>query len=70
VSRSLVLFIEGEEFEVSAAPGGTATNREATARLRQELELAHVRLRTMREESDAANEELRSAVFESGREIK
>jgi len=56
------MFIEGEtidETAVSAEPD-QATN-EMVRRLRQELELTQARLRTVREESDAANEELRAA---------
>src|SRR5262252_6391213 len=60
--RALVIFIEGEAVDerfVSAGPE-QATN-EIVRRLRQELELTQSRLRTVREESDAANEELRAA---------
>src|SRR5215470_9999652 len=60
--RALVMFIEGEAVDerfVSAEPE-QATN-EVVSRLRQELELTQSRLRTVREESDAANEELRAA---------
>jgi two-component system, chemotaxis family, CheB/CheR fusion protein len=60
--RALVMFIEGEAVDetiISAEPE-PATN-ETVRRLRQELELTHSRLRTVREESDAANEELRAA---------
>src|SRR5262249_48351651 len=42
------------------APGREADN-ETVRRLTQELELTQTRLRTVREESDAANEELRAA---------
>jgi two-component system CheB/CheR fusion protein len=61
-ARALVMFIEGEavdETVVSTQPE-PATN-EIVRRLRQELELNQSRLRTVREESDAANEELRAA---------
>jgi two-component system, chemotaxis family, CheB/CheR fusion protein len=60
--RALVMFIEGESVDetVISAQSEPATN-ETVRRLRQELELAHSRLRTVREESDAANEELRAA---------
>src|SRR5262249_41676659 len=60
--RALVMFIEGEPVDetlISAEPE-QATN-EIVHRLRQELELTQSRLRTVREESDAANEELRAA---------
>src|SRR5215468_7189082 len=56
------LVIEGEAVDerfVSAGPE-QATN-EIVRRLRQELDLTQSRLRTVREESDAANEELRAA---------
>jgi len=59
--NGLVMFIEGE-----SVPGAlTASEHEVTdemvRRLTQELELTQSRLRTVREESDAANEELRAA---------
>jgi len=59
--NALVMFIEGESI-----PGDlTATDQEVTnetvRRLTQELEMTQSRLRTVREESDAANEELRAA---------
>ena len=60
--RALVMFIEGEAVDekiISAGPE-QATN-EIVRRLRQELDLTQSRLRTVREESDAANEELRAA---------
>ena len=59
--RALVMFVEGEAVDetlISAEPE-RATN-EIVRRLRQELELTQARLRTIREESDAANEELRA----------
>jgi two-component system, chemotaxis family, CheB/CheR fusion protein len=60
--RALVMFIEGEAIDETVISGDTeqATN-EVVRRLRQELELTQSRLRTVREESDAANEELRAA---------
>jgi two-component system, chemotaxis family, CheB/CheR fusion protein len=60
--RALVIFIEGEAIDetVISAETEQATN-EVVRRLRQELELTQSRLRTVREESDAANEELRAA---------
>jgi two-component system, chemotaxis family, CheB/CheR fusion protein len=59
--RALVIFIEGESVDESviSAESEQATN-EVVHRLRQELELTQSRLRTVREESDAANEELRA----------
>ncbi|MFL6688820.1 MAG: chemotaxis protein CheB [Alphaproteobacteria bacterium] len=61
--RALIFFIEGE-----AAPAAleafddvrTAAGN-SIQRLQQELEISHGRLRTMGEESEAANEELRAA---------
>jgi two-component system, chemotaxis family, CheB/CheR fusion protein len=60
--RALVMFIEGEAVDetVISAETEQATS-EVVRRLRQELELTQLRLRTVREESDAANEELRAA---------
>ena len=61
-SRALILFVEGEEHEPFTPSDGTPeSNRDAVLSLKQELDLAHTRLRTMREESEAANEELRAA---------
>jgi two-component system, chemotaxis family, CheB/CheR fusion protein len=62
--RALILFIEGEASTVAAAAEGAegrATAGDTIRQLQQELEMAHGRLRTMREESEAANEELRAA---------
>ncbi len=60
--QALVMFIEGEAIEESfIAPEAQQANEEVVRRLRQELELTQSRLRTVREESDAANEELRAA---------
>jgi two-component system CheB/CheR fusion protein len=56
----LVMFIEGEEIAEKLAEGAH-TSDETVRRLTQELELTQTRLRTVREESDAANEELRAA---------
>jgi two-component system CheB/CheR fusion protein len=59
--HALVMFIEGEVVPErllrSDHPGGD----EIVRRLTQELELTQARLRTVREESEAANEELRAA---------
>jgi two-component system CheB/CheR fusion protein len=55
----VVMFIEGEQVE--EAIGDQRLSDETVRRLTQELELTHARLRTVREESDAANEELRAA---------
>ena len=57
---AVVMFIEGEAVEESVAVSEQATD-ETVRRLTQELELTQARLRTVREESDAANEELRAA---------
>jgi two-component system, chemotaxis family, CheB/CheR fusion protein len=60
--RALVMFIEGEAIDetvVSAEP--EQASNEIVRRLRQELELTQSRLRTVREESDAANEEMRAS---------
>src|SRR5262245_19398062 len=56
----VVMFIEGEEIAEKLTEG-EHTNDETVRRLTQELELTQTRLRTVREESDAANEELRAA---------
>jgi two-component system CheB/CheR fusion protein len=57
---AVVIFIEGEEIAEKLSEGDHA-NDETVRRLTQELELTQTRLRTVREESDAANEELRAA---------
>jgi two-component system CheB/CheR fusion protein len=60
--QALVIFIEGEAVdERFIASASEHANAEIVRRLQQELELTQSRLRTMREESDAANEELRAA---------
>jgi two-component system CheB/CheR fusion protein len=56
----LVLFIEGEAVDQGILSAGQSTD-ESVQRLSQELELTQARLRTVREESEAANEELRAA---------
>lgn len=58
---ALVMFLEGEEVEPAAESPDQQASNETVRRLTQELELAQTRLRTVREESDAANEELRAA---------
>ncbi len=58
---ALVMFIEGEPISEGAVASGTQSKDEAVRRLAEELELTQSRLRTVREESDAANEELRAA---------
>src|SRR5262249_13350484 len=58
---AVVLFIEGEPVEQALLSPGREADNETVRRLAQELELTQTRLRTVREESDAANEELRAA---------
>jgi len=58
---AIVMFIEGEAVDANLAALDQQGNDETVRRLSQELELTQTRLRTMREESDAANEELRAA---------
>jgi two-component system CheB/CheR fusion protein len=61
--RAVILFIEGSSVEHATeghSPESDAGN-EIIARLREELQQAQARLRTTREESEAANEELRAA---------
>jgi two-component system CheB/CheR fusion protein len=58
---AIVMFIEGEAMESLAAAAAQQASDETVRRLTQELELTHARLRTVREESEAANEELRAA---------
>jgi two-component system CheB/CheR fusion protein len=58
----MVMFIEGEAVdERFISSDSQHANAEVVRRLQQELELTQSRLRTVREESDAANEELRAA---------
>jgi two-component system, chemotaxis family, CheB/CheR fusion protein len=58
---AVVMFIEGEEVEEDLTASEGRVSDETVRRLTQELELTQGRLRTVREESDAANEELRAA---------
>ena len=58
--HAVVMFVEGDAVEELATADRTA-NDDTVRRLTQELELTQTRLRTVREESDAANEELRAA---------
>jgi two-component system CheB/CheR fusion protein len=58
---ALAMFIEGEAVDQSIAAADRQVTDETVRRLTQELELTQSRLRTVREESDAANEELRAA---------
>src|SRR5262249_34070444 len=59
--HALVMFLEGKPLEDGVLPAARMANDETVHRLSQELELTQSRLRTVREESDAANEELRAA---------
>src|SRR5215510_286646 len=59
--NAVVMFVEGEEMEERLAKSDEHATDETVRRLTQELELTQARLRTVREESDAANEELRAA---------
>jgi two-component system CheB/CheR fusion protein len=58
--HALVMFIEGEALDEGVLSGDAKATDETVRRLTQELELTQARLRTVREESDAANEELRA----------
>ncbi len=57
---AVVMFIEGETVDESVTAPENQTNSEMVRRLTRELELAQARSRTVREESDAANDELRA----------
>jgi two-component system CheB/CheR fusion protein len=59
--HALVIFVEGEPIDEALGSLETHASDESVSRLKQELELTQSRLRTVREESDAANEELRAA---------
>jgi two-component system, chemotaxis family, CheB/CheR fusion protein len=59
--HAIVIFIEGEALDEHLVSVERPTSDETVRRLTQELELTQSRLRTVREESDAANEELRAA---------
>jgi two-component system CheB/CheR fusion protein len=59
--QALVMFIEGEAVDESlVSHESEQASDDVVRRLRQDLELTQSRLRTVREESDAANEELRA----------
>jgi two-component system, chemotaxis family, CheB/CheR fusion protein len=58
---AVVMFIEDETVDASRTADDQLSNDETVRRLAQELELTQGRLRTVREESDAAIEELRAA---------
>jgi len=60
--HALVLFIEGEAVNDLGGPSDQrSTTDDTVRRLTEELALTQARLRTTREESEAANEELRAA---------
>ena len=59
--HAVAIFIEGEALDDNLGSLDHQTSDESVRRLTQELELTQSRLRTVREESDAANEELRAA---------
>jgi two-component system, chemotaxis family, CheB/CheR fusion protein len=59
--NAVVMFVEGEAVTDEIVTSDHEITNETVRRLTQELELTQVRLRTVREESDAANEELRAA---------
>jgi two-component system CheB/CheR fusion protein len=59
--NAVAIFIEGEAVDENLVALDRQTSDETVRRLTQELELMQSRLRTVREESDAANEELRAA---------
>jgi two-component system, chemotaxis family, CheB/CheR fusion protein len=59
--QALVMFIEGEVIEESALAAEPKPSDVTVKRLHEELDITQARLRTVREESDAANEELRAA---------
>jgi two-component system, chemotaxis family, CheB/CheR fusion protein len=61
IKRALVFFIEGEPNSAGSSPAILEESDETVKQLRQELEIAQGKLRTMREESGAATEELRAA---------
>jgi two-component system CheB/CheR fusion protein len=59
--HALIMFIEGEAVDSTVLGPNQQATDEAVRRLTQELELTQSRLRTVSEESDAANEELRAS---------
>jgi two-component system, chemotaxis family, CheB/CheR fusion protein len=59
--QAVVMFIEGEAVPEGLLSSERQASDETVRRLSQELELTQARLRTVREESEAANEELRAA---------
>ncbi|MBO0716612.1 MAG: PAS domain-containing protein [Rhizobiales bacterium] len=59
--NAVAIFVEGESVDENLVSLDHRTSDETVRHLTQELELTQSRLRTVREESDAANEELRAA---------
>ena len=59
--QALVMFVEGKSMAEALPETDLQASSETVRRLTQELELTQTRLRTVREESEAANEELRAA---------
>jgi two-component system, chemotaxis family, CheB/CheR fusion protein len=59
--HALVMFVEGEAVDEALLSDSRPVTDETVRRLSQELEMTQSRLRTVREDSDAANEELRAA---------
>jgi two-component system CheB/CheR fusion protein len=59
--HALVMFVEGEAIDPNPLSSDRQVTDETVRRLTQELDLTQSRLRTVCEESDAANEELRAA---------
>jgi two-component system CheB/CheR fusion protein len=59
--RAIIFFVEGDTEMGAATQVAGDRSSETVNQLRQELEMTQARLRTMREESEAANEELRAA---------
>ncbi len=61
IKHAIVFFIEGGPDRTGALQAGGEDGDETVRQLRQDLEMAQGKLRTMREESEAATEELRAA---------
>jgi two-component system, chemotaxis family, CheB/CheR fusion protein len=59
--QAVVMFIEGEAVPEGLLSSDRQASDKTAQRLTQELELTQARLRTVREESEAANEELRAS---------
>jgi len=62
IGQAVIFFLEGlPDKSGKTAPKSADHGNQTVTQLRQELDMAQSRLRTMREESEAANEELRAA---------